>query len=312
MLSAEAPAGKGRYLLCTERAFSERGERPTRSVIGHPSTVTAPGRWATCAIDCNSSGRHSRAARSRCSSPPRCSPSAGDWAARVALAVLVFDKTDSAALTGLVVTVSVLPWIGIGQVLATLGDRLPRRQLMIGCDLIRAAAFAAMVIPMPIVVLLVLAFVAALPTPPFTASRAALLPETVPPNQYPDALALATIVSQVTTVLGYLLGGVLVALDRHPRCAAGQRALVRSDRRLVLTRLEVGRTPAAKSSRITLRDGASAIWRDVMIRRAVLFFAAVNLGAIIPESIAVGLCVEAPRLRVTSDRASSPRPSRSG
>ncbi len=55
----------------------------------------------------------------------------------------------------------------------------------------------------------------------------------------------------------------------------------------MLTRLEVGRTPASKSSRITLKDGATAIYRDVMIRRAVLFFASVNLGAIIPESLAV-------------------------
>ncbi len=120
----------------------------------------------------------------------------GDWAARVALAVLVLDRTDSAAMTGLVVTFSVLPWIGIGQWLATLGDRLPRRQVMIICDLIRAAAFLALLIPMPIGVLLSLTFVAGLPSPPFAAARAALLPETVPGNQYPDALAVSHITSQ--------------------------------------------------------------------------------------------------------------------
>ncbi|HMK11661.1 MAG TPA: MFS transporter, partial [Acidimicrobiales bacterium] len=137
---------------------------------------------------------------------------AGDWAARVALSVLVYDKTGSAGLTGLVVTVSVLPWIGIGQVLATLGDRFPRKHLMIVCDLIRAAAFVVMLIPMPIWLLLLLTFVAALPTPPFDAAKAALLPESVPRHQYPDALALATIVAQGTTVFGFLAGGVLVAV----------------------------------------------------------------------------------------------------
>jgi MFS family permease len=285
MLSAEAPAGKGRYLLSTERASanaeSVRPQRHWTSVyrdgpreVGHLSNrlqqLRAPLKNRSLAVLLSAQALSS----------------AGDWAARIALAVLVFDKTGSAALTGLVVTVSVLPWIGIGQVLATLGDRLPRRQLMIGCDLISAAAFAAMVIPMPTAALLVLAFIAALPTPPFTASRAALLPETVPPNQYPDALALATIVSQVTTVVGYLLGGALVALI-GTRGALLVNALSFAGSALVLTRLEVGRTPASKSSHVTLRDGASSIWRDVMIRRAVLFFAAVNLGAIIPESIAV-------------------------
>ncbi|RPI10328.1 MAG: MFS transporter, partial [Actinobacteria bacterium] len=119
----------------------------------------------------------------------------------------------------------------------------------------------------------------------------ALLPETVPPNQYPDALALATIVSQVTTVAGYLLGGVLVALI-GTRGALVVNALSFVASALLLTRLEVGRTPASKSSRITLRQGASAIYRDVMTRRAVLFFASVNLGAIIPESLATVYALE--------------------
>jgi MFS family permease len=209
----------------------------------------------------------------------------GDFAARVALGILVLEKTDSAALSGLVLTVSVLPWVGIGQVLATLGDRLPRKQLMIACDLIRAAAFAAMLIPMPVAVIFVLAFIAALPTPPFAAARSALLPETVPTHQYPDALALSTIISQSAQVLGYLIGGVLVALV-SARGALLVNALSFAVSALVLAGLKVGRTPTAKSNRILLREGATAIWNDPMVRRALLFLTSVNLGAIIPESLA--------------------------
>ena len=210
---------------------------------------------------------------------------AGDWAARVALAVLVFEKTGSAGLTGLVVTVSVLPWVGIGQVLATLGDRLPRKRLMIACDLIRAATFLAMAIPMPIAALFVLAFIAALPTPPFAAARSALLPETVPANQYPDALALATIVMEGTSVLGYLLGGILVAvIGAHGALVVNALSFLASA--IALSGLRIGRTRTSKANRPPLRDGARALWGDVMVRRAVLFFAGVNLGAIIPESLA--------------------------
>ncbi len=210
---------------------------------------------------------------------------AGDWAARVALAVLVYERTDSAGLTGLVVTVSVLPWIGIGPVLATLGDRFPRKHLMIACDLIRAAVFVIMLVPMPVGVLLLLAFVAALPTPPFDAAKAALLPESVPRHQYPDALALATIVTQGTTVLGYLVGGVLVAVV-SARGALLVNALSFVASALALTQLQIGRTATSKSNRITLREGARAIYDDVMVRRAIVFFASVNLGAIIPQSLA--------------------------
>ncbi len=209
----------------------------------------------------------------------------GDWAARVALAVLVLDRTDSAALTGLVVTFSVLPWIGIGQVLATLGDRLPRRQLMIYCDLVRAIAFLALAHPDADRAPCSLSRSSpGLPSPPFAASRAALLPETVPGNQYPDALAISQIASQSTLVLGYLLGGVLVAAI-SARGALVVNSLSFLASALTLSRLRVGREPVAQGNRIALsRRSARDCGPTSMIRRAVVLFALVSGCAIIPES----------------------------
>jgi MFS family permease len=207
----------------------------------------------------------------------------GDWAARVALAVLVLDRTDSAALTALVVTFSVLPWVGIGQFLATFGDRLPRRQLMIACDLIRAGAFLALVIPMPIWAVLTLTFIAGIPSPPFAASRAALLPETVPGNQYPDALALSQIASQSMLALGYLAGGVLVyAIGARGALLVNSMSFVASA--LILSLLRAGRTPANLGTRIGVRVGAHALWSDLMIRRAVFLVALASGSGMVPES----------------------------
>src|SRR5438445_445437 len=60
----------------------------------------------------------------------------GDWAARVALAVLVLDRTGSKVLTAAVTAVALLPWVGLGQALASLGDRFPRRTIMVAADVI--------------------------------------------------------------------------------------------------------------------------------------------------------------------------------
>src|SRR3989442_5972566 len=68
----------------------------------------------------------------------------GDWAARVALAVLVYDRTGSKVLTAAVTTVGLIPWLGIGQALAAIGDRVPRRTVMVVADVVRAVAFFAM------------------------------------------------------------------------------------------------------------------------------------------------------------------------
>jgi MFS family permease len=62
---------------------------------------------------------------------------AGDQLARVAMTVLVYDRTHSALWSALTFAVTFLPWIVGGLGLSGLADRLPRRQVMITCDLAR-------------------------------------------------------------------------------------------------------------------------------------------------------------------------------
>src|SRR5688572_15355388 len=71
----------------------------------------------------------------------------GDWAARLALTVLVFERTGSDAWAALVTAVSLAGFVGIGQVLATLADRHGRVAVMLAADFARAALFLAMLLP---------------------------------------------------------------------------------------------------------------------------------------------------------------------
>ena len=61
----------------------------------------------------------------------------GDQLARVALAVLVYDRTHSALLAAVTFVVSIVPAFIGGVTLAWLADRYPRRAVMIACDVIR-------------------------------------------------------------------------------------------------------------------------------------------------------------------------------
>ena len=134
----------------------------------------------------------------------------GDWSARVALQLLVLERTGNAALSALVIAVSLAPWIGLGQVLASIGDRYPRRAVLVVSDLSRAMIFlliAAVEIPVPMI--LVLAFLAGCFDPPFEASRSALIPQLVGTTLYGHALALAAHVSNMGLLSGYVLGGGL-------------------------------------------------------------------------------------------------------
>ena len=53
------------------------------------------------------------------------------------LSVLVYARTGSAAMTGLVTTASLVPWLGPGQLLTSLSERWPRQRIMVVADLER-------------------------------------------------------------------------------------------------------------------------------------------------------------------------------
>ncbi len=72
---------------------------------------------------------------------------AGDQVARVALTLLVYDRTRSAALAAITFVMGMLPSFLGGLLLSGLGDWLPRRTVMIGCDLARAALVVIMTVP---------------------------------------------------------------------------------------------------------------------------------------------------------------------
>ena len=63
----------------------------------------------------------------------------GDQLARVALTVLVYDRTRSAMLAAVTFAASIVPAFVGGLALGGLADRLPRRAVMITADLVRLA-----------------------------------------------------------------------------------------------------------------------------------------------------------------------------
>lgn len=136
----------------------------------------------------------------------------GDWAARFALALLVFEKTGSATAVGLVGALIVLPWLGPGQWLATKGDRADRRRLLVACDLVRGLIFLLIGLgDLPLGVLLLLVLVSATIDPVFEANRSALLADVVDLDEYADAIRLDRALDQVAQLAGLASGGILVS-----------------------------------------------------------------------------------------------------
>ena len=209
----------------------------------------------------------------------------GDWAARVALAVLVYDRTHSKVLTAAVTAAGLLPWVGIGQALASLGDRLPRRNVMVAADLVRAGAFFAMTEVRPAWALLTLAFIGACATPPFEAARAASIPEAVSEEGYGDALTLSNITYQSVLVLGYLFGGGLVALV-GAKTALTVNAGTFAASAVLLSMMRVGLVGrSAEGIGASLRGAFRTIFSDPYLRRACAIATIGSSCAIVGEAL---------------------------
>ncbi|MEO3876763.1 MFS transporter [Nonomuraea sp. B12E4] len=136
----------------------------------------------------------------------------GDQLSSVAVAILVFDRTGSAAVTAMAFAASFLP-SALGPVLGSFADRIARRRLLVVCDLARAGLVAVLAIPgMPIGAAIALLYLAHLFTPPFTSARAALMPDVLSGEAYIAGNGLTNLTYQVSQVAGFAIGGAIVLL----------------------------------------------------------------------------------------------------
>jgi hypothetical protein len=137
---------------------------------------------------------------------------AGDQLARVALSILIFDRTHSPAWTALTFAMTFLPDLFGGPLLSGIADRRPRREVMVVIDLIRMALMAALVpAGLPLWLVGGLVAVVQLPNTAWNAARAALLPQILEGDRFAIGQGLFQMTTQTAQLLGFAVGGLIVA-----------------------------------------------------------------------------------------------------
>jgi MFS family permease len=214
----------------------------------------------------------------------------GDYIAKAAITVLVYEQTQSVALSAAAFAVSYLPWLLGGPLLATIAERSPYRTVMVSADLFRMVLIGLIaLIEMPAPLLLVVIFLCTLANPPSQAARSALLPVILAGDRLVVGLSVNLTTGQAAQVTGYLAGAAIAAVN--PRLAlaidAGTYAVS-----AVLIRFGVRARPpamaAAHRSHLLREtaDGFRIVFGTPVLRSiAVLVFAAM-LFAIVPEGLA--------------------------
>ncbi|HJP79828.1 MAG TPA: MFS transporter [Pseudonocardiaceae bacterium] len=135
--------------------------------------------------------------------------SGGDQIARIALSVLVFDRTRSATLAALTFALTFLPAL-FGPVLAGLADRYRRREVMAGAEAVQAVLMGLMAINgMPLPVLFVLLVLVTVCDAPSNAARGALLADVLSGDLLTVGQGVRSMAGQVAQVGGFAVGGLL-------------------------------------------------------------------------------------------------------
>ncbi|GAA2469540.1 membrane protein [Winogradskya humida] len=136
----------------------------------------------------------------------------GETVKMLALSVTVYAGTGSSLLAALAYVAGFLPYALGGTFLLAYADRWPPRAVMIGYDLLRAAVAAVLAAGLlSPVAMLVLVFVAGVPSAVASAARSAMLPDLLDGDRYVLGRAVFSMAAGGTQVVGFAVGGVLIA-----------------------------------------------------------------------------------------------------
>jgi MFS family permease len=214
----------------------------------------------------------------------------GDQVFPIAATVSVLNAGGGAAQIGMVLGARWLAIVAFALVGGVWADRLPRRAVMMGADVFRFVAVAALVVAPapPVWVLAALVFAVGAGEAFFRPAETALLPSILTADRLPAANGLISISYRSMAVLGPGVGGLLVAGLGNVRAAFAVNALTFAVSAVLLLGVrEPSRTVAAPRASFVgeLREGIDEVRRHAWIVATLLGATVILMGVIAPENV---------------------------
>lgn len=215
----------------------------------------------------------------------------GDQIAQIALALLVYQRTGSAFAAAATFATAYGAAVLVGPVVSTLADRYPRRTVMVISDSLRALLVLLLVLRPPTLLLFVVIALAGAVSPAFNSARSATLPDVLGDEHYVTGQGLVSSAAQASQVLGFGLGGALVATVGFSGAllvdAATFAVSAAAVRFLLLHRPAVGEAQWGLLRETLL--GASTVRRSPDLRYWLAWGLLLAAAAAAPEGLAVAL-----------------------
>jgi MFS family permease len=140
----------------------------------------------------------------------------GDYIARLTIAAVVYERTDSPLATATTLAVSLVPSIFGRSLLGPFADRIPYKYVLIASHVSRAVMVLVLIwavtVEAPIPALLVALFVLETLGGPASAAQLVLLTDLFADRRvFMRAMGLSALAEQANQALGLALGGIVVA-----------------------------------------------------------------------------------------------------
>jgi predicted MFS family arabinose efflux permease len=194
---------------------------------------------------------------------------------------------------GLLAALQTLPFLLLSLPLGWMADRLPRRRLMVGAELLRAASLLGLLAivatgRLSIGGLAVLGFIGAVGTVAFSVAAPALVPALVPRAALAQANGRLELARSAAYAGGPALGGSLVAWAGASAAFVLATVLSIAAIALLWRLVEPPRAPRAPRHPLReVQDGAVFVWRDPMLRPLLLTAVAWNIAWFVLQSVYV-------------------------
>jgi MFS family permease len=208
----------------------------------------------------------------------------GSESTAIAYPLLVLAVTHSPAQAGIVSFARIMPWGLFGFVAGVAADRLNRKRIMIGADVIRIAAVASLLVAfavhrVSVAQIALVAFVEGTFFVFFNVAELGALRSVVPGRQMPAAAAAEQARWSTVTLVGPPLGGALFGLARALPFVADVVSYVFSMASLLAMRtpFQEAREEGPVALRAELAEGARWLWRHRFFRACALLFSWTNL-----------------------------------
>ena len=153
---------------------------------------------------------------------------AGSWAYNVALAVFVFEQTQSLAWVGAATVGRFVPALVLGAYGGVLAERFERVRLMVTIDVVSAVLMLLLALVAlldgPVLIAILLAALTSVTGTVYEPAVAAVTPQTVPERDLAAANTLRNMVDNIAIIAGPALGALLLLVGPAPLVFAANAA----------------------------------------------------------------------------------------